>query len=278
VVKLAPTDHLFKPLKLTDIGRLVDETATLVLGARRFQTSVERFQMRAPWLCRLQVLPKPLQIIKVGTRYRNTVDQMRRSAHFDAILDHSFQKRYNGAMARTKEFDQEQALDAAMHLFWERGYEATSIQELVDATGVQRQSLYDTFGSKHEMFLQSLMRYQALEGHQLSELTKKHPKGGLPLIRAIFESCASQTVCDARGCFAANCAAELGSSDEAVAERVRIGREGLEEVFKRCLVQAKRRSRTQEFIFCFCVGAVPGQCFFRSSPHGEDATHQSNDR
>jgi TetR/AcrR family transcriptional repressor of nem operon len=142
-------------------------------------------------------------------------------------------------MARTKEFDQEEALDAAMHLFWERGYEATSIQELVDATGVQRQSLYDTFGSKHELFLQSLMRYQALEGHQMSDLMESHPKGGLPLIRAIFESCASQTVCDARGCLAANSAAELGSSDEAVAERVRIGRDGLEEVFKRCLLQAR---------------------------------------
>jgi TetR/AcrR family transcriptional repressor of nem operon len=142
-------------------------------------------------------------------------------------------------MARTKEFDQEQALDAAMNLFWERGYEATSIQELVDATGVQRQSLYDTFGSKHEMFLQSLMRYQALEGHQLSELIKKHPKGGLELIRAIFESTASQTVCDARGCFGANCAAELGNSDEAVAERVRIGREGAEALLTRCLVQAR---------------------------------------
>jgi TetR/AcrR family transcriptional repressor of nem operon len=142
-------------------------------------------------------------------------------------------------MARTKEFDQEQALDAAMHLFWERGYEATSVQELVDATGVQRQSLYDTFGSKHEMFLQSLMRYQALEGHQLSGLIKRHPKGGLPLIRAIIESCASQTINDARGCFAANCAAELGSSDKAVAERVRIGRDGLQEVFEHCLQQAK---------------------------------------
>jgi TetR/AcrR family transcriptional regulator, transcriptional repressor for nem operon len=142
-------------------------------------------------------------------------------------------------MARTKEFDQEQTLDAAMHLFWERGYEATSIQELVDATGVQRQSLYDTFGSKHEMFLQSLLRYQMLQGHHQRDLTNKHPKGGLPLIRAIFERCASQTVCDARGCFAANCAAELGSSDEAVAERVRIGRDGLEQVFERCLVQAR---------------------------------------
>jgi len=142
-------------------------------------------------------------------------------------------------MARTKEFDEEQVLDAAMHLFWEHGYEATSIQELVEVTGVQRQSLYDTFGSKHEMFLQSLLRYQSLEGHQLRDLTKRHPKGGLPLIRAIIERCASQTVCDARGCFAANCAAELGSSDEAVAERVRIGRDGLEKVFERCLVQAR---------------------------------------
>jgi TetR/AcrR family transcriptional repressor of nem operon len=141
-------------------------------------------------------------------------------------------------MARTREFDKDQALDAAMNLFWERGYEATSIQDLVDATGVQRQSLYDTFGSKHELFLQSLMRYQALAGHHLSDLTKIHPRGGLPLIRAIFESCASQTVCDSRGCFAANCAAELGSSDPAVAERVRIGRDGMEEVFKRCLLQA----------------------------------------
>jgi TetR/AcrR family transcriptional repressor of nem operon len=166
-------------------------------------------------------------------------------------------------MARTKEFDQEQALDAAMHLFWERGYEATSIQELVDATGVQRQSLYDTFGSKHEMFLQSLMRYQALEGHQLSDLTKRHPKGGLPLIRAIIESCASQTVCDARGCFAANCAAELGSSDEAVAERVRIGRDGLEAVFEHCLMQARdarqlKKSSSVSALAQFLVNAFFG--------------------
>ena len=161
-----------------------------------------------------------------------------RSVH-DPILDQSFQKQYNGAMARTKEFDQEQALDAAMRLFWESGYEATSIQELVEATGVQRQSLYDTFGSKHEMFLQSLMRYQALQGHHVSDLKKQHPKGGLPLIRAIIESCASETVCDARGCFAVNCAAELGTSDEAVAERVRIGRDGMEQLFERCLMQAK---------------------------------------
>jgi TetR/AcrR family transcriptional repressor of nem operon len=142
-------------------------------------------------------------------------------------------------MARTKEFDQEQALDAAMHLFWERGYEATSVQDLVEATGVQRQSLYDTFGSKHGMFLQTLMRYQESVGHELSDIMKVHPRGGLPLIRAIFESRASHTVCDARGCFGSNCSVELGNSDQAVEERIRLGRDGLEELFTRCLVQAK---------------------------------------
>lgn len=142
-------------------------------------------------------------------------------------------------MSRTKEFDQDRALDDAMNLFWERGYEATSIQDLVDATGVQRQSLYDTFGSKHEIFLRSLMRYQALQGSEVADLSKQHPEGGLSLIRAVFESSAAQAVHDARGCFAANCAAELGTADEAVAERVRIGCEGLQDLFERCLKQAR---------------------------------------
>jgi len=142
-------------------------------------------------------------------------------------------------MARTKEFDEDQALENAMLTFWEQGYEATSVQDLVDVTGVQRQSLYDTFGSKHEIFLRSLMRYQALKGDQLSDLIKRHPRGGLRLIRAVFDSCAAETVQDARGCFAANCSAELGERDEDVAERVRVGRDGLQSLFERCLVEAR---------------------------------------
>jgi TetR/AcrR family transcriptional regulator, transcriptional repressor for nem operon len=143
------------------------------------------------------------------------------------------------AMARTKEFDQEEALDKAMNLFWERGYEATSIQDLVDATGVQRQSLYDTFGSKHEIFLSSLTRYQAKVGDQVGNLKKRH-QGGLQLVKAVFESCAAQTVSDARGCFVANCGVELSTSDEIVAEKVRMGRDGIQALFKRCLEQAQK--------------------------------------
>ena len=56
-------------------------------------------------------------------------------------------------MARTKEFDEQVVLTKAMNLFWEQGYEKTSMQELVDRMGIHRRSIYDTFGDKHQLCL-----------------------------------------------------------------------------------------------------------------------------
>lgn len=61
---------------------------------------------------------------------------------------------------RPKGFDPEQALDRAMHRFWVVGFEAASMQELVDCMGISRQSLYDTFGNKRELFEAALDRYR----------------------------------------------------------------------------------------------------------------------
>jgi TetR/AcrR family transcriptional regulator, transcriptional repressor for nem operon len=63
-------------------------------------------------------------------------------------------------MAAVKQFDCGEVLDRAMWLFWERGYEATSIQNLVDAMGINRASLYATFGGKKELFVAVLFRYE----------------------------------------------------------------------------------------------------------------------
>ena len=62
-------------------------------------------------------------------------------------------------MARHKEFDTTKAIEQARDLFWLQGYEATSIQDLVDHLGISRSSLYDTFEDKHSLFLLTLDQY-----------------------------------------------------------------------------------------------------------------------
>lgn len=62
-------------------------------------------------------------------------------------------------MARPRTFDEERALDAAMRTFWEKGYEATSTQDLCEATGLGRSSIYNTFKSKHDLFERALAHY-----------------------------------------------------------------------------------------------------------------------
>ena len=62
-------------------------------------------------------------------------------------------------MARQREFDADAALDRAMDLFWSKGYEATSLDDLCEVTGLSRSSLYAAFGSKRNLLLRSVERY-----------------------------------------------------------------------------------------------------------------------
>src|ERR1700720_4979751 len=70
-------------------------------------------------------------------------------------------------MAGVKQFDRIEALDRAMAVFWSRGYEATSIDDLVRATGIGRGSLYGTFGDKRQLFLAALDRYWNTVGMEM---------------------------------------------------------------------------------------------------------------
>lgn len=123
-------------------------------------------------------------------------------------------------MARNKEFVPEKALDAALQLFWTRGYEATSMQELVDCTGLSRSSLYDTFGDKHTLFLAALDKYQRGENVAMCERMSdsSSPKAAIERLFAALVERIQQA--DApRGCFMLTAMLELGAHDPAVAER-----------------------------------------------------------
>jgi TetR/AcrR family transcriptional repressor of nem operon len=94
---------------------------------------------------------------------------------------------YNrGVMARPREFDVDEVLDRATELFWTRGYEATSVQDLVDTLGVNRASLYATFGDKAELFDAVLHRYGERVNGVLMEVLAA-PASGAEAVRAWFK-------------------------------------------------------------------------------------------
>ena len=123
-------------------------------------------------------------------------------------------------MARHKEFDHDEVLDRAVQVFWQRGYEGTSISDLTDALGIGRQSLYDTFGDKHAVYLAALDRYMHLYGGAgSSKLT-----GAAPVRREIrslmqwaIDGALSRPV--GQTCFVINAAAERCGIDDEVAKR-----------------------------------------------------------
>lgn len=143
-------------------------------------------------------------------------------------------------MARTKEFDPDAALLAALELFWERGYEATSIADLVERTGVARASIYATFGDKHELYLKALDRYGELTDPDL--LTRlSQPGPVLPAIRALVERYAGEAsgADGRRGCFVVNTAVELGPHDTQAARRVQGNWDFLETALTSALLRAQ---------------------------------------
>ncbi|MBM7092130.1 TetR/AcrR family transcriptional regulator [Streptomyces sp. NPDC012461] len=151
-------------------------------------------------------------------------------------------------MARTKEFDPDAALQSALELFWRRGYEATSMTDLVEHLGIGRASLYATFGSKHELYLKALDRYvETRDASLLAELSQPGP--ALPAVRAVVRRFAAEAgSSDGRrnGCFVTNTAAELAPHDPAAARRVEISWEHVETLLHSALVRARAQGELPE--------------------------------
>jgi TetR/AcrR family transcriptional regulator, transcriptional repressor for nem operon len=145
-------------------------------------------------------------------------------------------------MARPREFDVEVALGRAMEMFWSKGYESTSLDDLCAVTGLSRSSFYATFGSKRNLLLRAVDRYVELRNPQIAEVLARP----LP-IRDAFAALAQQFIDQIisgpgrRGCFLGNCAAELPRHDRAALARVRRGLECTTATFRVALAQAEER-------------------------------------
>lgn len=166
-------------------------------------------------------------------------------------------------MARTKQFDRHAALDQAMELFWARGYHATSIQDLVDRLGVNRQSLYDTFGGKDELFKAAVGRYRELQRIPMRRsLEREGPVG--EVLRQFFDAVITQLIKnDGKGCLMANTTTELAAHDPEIYKLCAANARQLENGFTGLLARAQQageidRSRSVVQLARFLVNTMNG--------------------
>jgi TetR/AcrR family transcriptional repressor of nem operon len=140
------------------------------------------------------------------------------------------------SMGRQKQFDPEAALERAMEVFWQKGYQNTSVSELLAAMGINRWSMYETFGGKQELFLASLRLYR----RRWSQLIADHlsqPGSAKAALTRLLREMGRQVTSDklGRGCLIANSAVELRYLDPEAAQLVRGSLDSLEDGFVRAL-------------------------------------------
>jgi TetR/AcrR family transcriptional regulator, transcriptional repressor for nem operon len=121
-------------------------------------------------------------------------------------------------MGRSKEFEESVVLQKAMELFWQQGYEKTSMSDLVEHMGIHRRSLYDTFGNKHTLFLKTIEFYHKLIKDKI-QAGILHAETAKQAIHFIFDFMIEGYEDRPWGCLIVNSATEMALRDKEVEEK-----------------------------------------------------------
>ena len=166
-----------------------------------------------------------------------------------------------------KKFNVDQARRKAMETFWAQGYDATSVQNLLDATGIQRASFYDTFTSKRQLLLDALKQYDVTKRKVFLDQARR---AGSPKERIawFFKRVAGEATgaTGRRDCFVVNCALEVAPRDRGVAVIINRYFRELEDFFRSTIDEGKQSgeippgasSRTRPAVRCW-------DCFWGSA-------------
>lgn len=151
-----------------------------------------------------------------------------------------------------------------MQLFWAQGYASTSTRDLLQAMGLSRSSLYQTFGTKEQLFLACLAHYRRSLTHKLRQRLAEAP-GGMAFLETLFMDTALQagTPGAQRGCLIFNSMVELGSAETTPAGAARESLDHIAAVFTEALEQARREGDVDpdadaESLGLYLVGSMSG--------------------
>ncbi|MCR8660604.1 TetR/AcrR family transcriptional regulator [Paenibacillus endoradicis] len=165
-------------------------------------------------------------------------------------------------MARSKEFEENVVLDKAMKLFWEQGYEKSSMTDLVEHMGIHRRSLYDTFGDKHTLFLKAMDRFSDKVNAELT-LQVKRSKTATEALQFILGSMIYGEEDSPSGCLMVNSAVELAMRDADVDSKLSESFTLSEQLFKDIILWGQQNgefnsdcnaNELAEHLHAVCVG------------------------
>lgn len=143
-------------------------------------------------------------------------------------------------MARTKDFDENEVLSKAIQLFWFKGYNGTSMQDLVDALGISRSSLYDTYTDKHTLFVKALESYQNTGAAKIQEIIDQTALAK-ETVKKMLELATNDLVRDEqqKGCFMVNAEVEVAPHDAEIGALVCKNDQQMEDAFYRVIQKGK---------------------------------------
>ncbi len=152
-------------------------------------------------------------------------------------------------MSGRRQFNEDEALEAAMPVFWAKGYEATSMSDLTKGMGINKGSLYNAFGSKQELFTRALLKYD--RDHRQAALKELEAMDDpVAALDALFAGMASECEADSdrKGCFLVNTALEYPNHTEEIQKMIRSALGDFEGFFKRLIIKGQKAGTIPETV------------------------------
>jgi TetR/AcrR family transcriptional repressor of nem operon len=158
-------------------------------------------------------------------------------------------------MARPKEFDTEEALEKAIDLFWNKGYSACSMQDVVERLGLSRSSIYETFGDKRQLFLASLKKYQQ-EGADVMRHKVGIATDILQTFKDMFYTLLPTGLndCSKKSCFIVNAGIELAPHDPEIAALVQANNLEIEEILSTAIQKGQDAGQISRHLSALALG------------------------
>jgi TetR/AcrR family transcriptional regulator, transcriptional repressor for nem operon len=144
-------------------------------------------------------------------------------------------------MPKVKQFNKDKVLEAAASIFHQKGYNGTSIDEILKATGLSRSSLYDSFKDKHSLYLQALEFYKAKENQAYDTVDQKK-LNGLQKVEFLFKEVVNHLIThpDGNGCLMVNAAAEMSKQCDKTSQVICNNKEHVQELLSGWLIEAEK--------------------------------------